>query len=109
MNLKNTLKKNSHKIVEFSLLILVIFFILLINDSFAGTDGQELKSTYDKLVGLVSGIGGKIVALISGVLGLIGCAIKFNVGAVLTFFGVAIGVGTVSTIVDTTVTCLLTF
>ncbi|MDR0422970.1 MAG: hypothetical protein LBH46_00075 [Rickettsiales bacterium] len=90
----------------FDILFLSIVLLLFISPSFAGTEGEELSGAYDKLKGIVGGIGGKIVALLSGALGLIGCAVKFNPGAILSFLGVSIGVGSVSMIVDTTVTAL---
>ncbi len=86
--------------------VMVLFFS---SKSYAGTDGQELQSAYDKLAGLISGVGGKILALFSGAMGLIGCAVKFNPMAILSFFGVSIGVGSLSFIVDSTVTCMLNF
>jgi hypothetical protein len=86
-----------------------ILIIISTSSAFAGTDGQELSGAYDKLVGIVGGVGGKIVALVSGALGLVGCAVKFNPTAILSFLGVSIGVGSVSFIVDSTVTALLNF
>ena len=102
------LKKINPKAINIVLITLIVLLILSSN-SFAGTDGQELKSAYDKFSGIVGGIGGKIVALFSGVMSLIGCALKFNALAILSFFGVAIGIGTLSFIVDSTVTCMLLF
>lgn len=107
--MKNS-KKFKSTFVKNSLVLLTFVLVLLLStNSFAGTDGQELQTAYDKLTGIVGGIGGKIVALFSGVMCLIGCAVKFNGAAILSFFGVAVGVGTVSYIVDSTVTCMLYF
>jgi hypothetical protein len=96
------------KFITLVLNILVIS-IILSSSAFAGTDGQELSGAYTKLSGLVGGIGGKIVALISGTFGLISSIAKFNPVAIASFFGVAIGVGSLSFIVDSTVTCLINF
>ena len=98
----------SYKLFNIVLLSLVLI-LLLSNTSFAGTDGQELKTAYDKFSGIIGGIGGKLVALFSGAMGLIGCAVKFNPTAILSFFGVSIGVGSLSFIVDSTITCMLYF
>ena len=87
----------------------IILLLFLLNNSFAGTDGQELEGAYDKLVGLINGTGGKIIGIVSGLIGIIGCVVKFNYFAVLSFFGVAIGIGSINLIVDTTITCLLYF
>lgn len=103
------MKYLSHK--KFLKISLITFSLmaLLVTSAIAGTDGQELASAYSKLTGIIGGIGGKIIAFFSGVMGLIGCAVKFNPGAIMSFFGVAIGVGSLSFIVDSTVTCLLIF
>ena len=87
----------------------IVLLLFLLNVSFAGNDGQELKGAYDKLVGLINGTGGKIIGIVSGLIGIIGCVVKFNYLAILSFFGVAIGIGSINLIVDTTITCLLYF
>lgn len=90
-------------------LVTLSLMVFLITSAIAGNDGQELVSVYDKLTGIIGGIGGKIIAFFSGVMGLIGCTVKFNPVAIMSFFGVAIGIGSLSAIVESTVTCLLTF
>ncbi|MDR1926362.1 MAG: hypothetical protein LBQ13_01570 [Endomicrobium sp.] len=90
-------------------LYVIVLLVILTDLSFAGTDGAELQGAYDKLTGIVGGVGGKIVALVSGTIGLIGCVVKFNPAAILSFLGVSIGVGSVSYIVDSTVSALLLF
>jgi hypothetical protein len=107
-NEKKSTKSLINKINTYLILaiIMIIFSPIL---AFAGTDGAELQGAYDKLVGFIAGIGGKIIALISGLFGIVGCVAKFNPPAIFTFFGVAIGVGSVGTIVDTTVTACLCF
>lgn len=99
---------SNRRLLETSLVILSLV-LLLNNSAIAGTDGQELASAYNKLTGIIGGIGGKIIAFFSGVMGLIGCTVKFNPVAIMSFFGVAIGIGSLSFIVDSTVTCLLAF
>ena len=108
--IKKSLKEIQIDKFQYNILTIIFTLVLIFtNCSFAGTDGQELNSAYSKLSGIVGGIGGKIVALTSGAMGLVSCAMKFNAAAILSFFGVAIGVGSIRTIVDTTVTCLLNF
>ena len=68
-----------------------------------------MEGAYNKLMGIIGGYGGKIIAGITALFGFIGWVVKFNASAIVTFFAVAIGVGTVSTIVDSTITCLLNF
>lgn len=96
--------KNLNKVI-----LLVIFLLIISNSANAGTNGQELSSVYEKFSGIIGGFGGKLIALISGVFGVMSCVMKFNPGAIFTFFGTAIGVGSISFIVDSTVTALLFF
>jgi hypothetical protein len=100
------MKKIKYGNIAFYILCMLCIFTV---SSFAGTDGQELSGAYDKFKGIVGGIGGKIVALVSGALGLVGCAVKFNPGAIMSFLGVSIGVGSISFVVDATVTAMLCF
>lgn len=105
--LKSKSKSNSKTIrVLFTISLLLLLFQ---TSSYAGTDGAELSGAYDKIVGLIGGIGGKIISIVSGVLGLTGMAVKFNPTAIYSFLGTAIGVGSLSFIVDTTVTAVMMF
>lgn len=103
-----TEKRDAYKFSK-GLILSMILLLLIFNISFAGTDGQELEGAYNKIVGLFTGTGGRIIGMVSGVCCIIACIIKFNYFAILSFFGVAIGIGSVNLIVDTTITCLLYF
>ena len=103
--MKKTLPES---LVKFTLMILIIL-VAMIAPTMAGTEGAELSPAYEKFSGIFGGAGGRIIALFFFFLGTISCALKFNSAAILSFFGVAIGVGSVSFIVDSTVTCLLCF
>lgn len=103
------MKKLSYEnLLKTSVMTLCIIAIM-VAPAMAGTDGQELSGAYNQIKGLLTGMGGKLIAIVSWVFSIVGCFAKFNFGAVATSFGVAIATTAAPLFVDATVTCLLNF
>jgi hypothetical protein len=98
------------KKINYSFLLLAITLIVISStNSFAGTDGAELNTAYEKLSGLIGGTGGKLIMGGSLITALVAWAQKANPLVIGTpiFIGIATAVAT--GVIDATVTSLLTF
>lgn len=76
-------------------------------EAFAGDTGTEFQATYDKMVGMISGFGGKMIAGISLATALIGSVLRFNPYIVFGALGTGITASVGTSIIDATVTALI--
>jgi type IV secretory pathway VirB2 component (pilin) len=98
-------KKSINKVLVY-LVLLAVVLNLSTSSAFAGTDGAELQTAYDKILGLFKGMFGKLLALTSFVIGTTNCVVKFNPYVFFGSFGTALATGVVPYILDATITAI---
>lgn len=81
--------------------------MIFVNYAFAGTGGGELQPAAQKVAGLISGWGGKLICMVSLLLGVLGSAMRFNPYLVAGFFGTCLFSALGVAIVNASVTALI--
>lgn len=87
--------------------VLTVILMLAATHAFAGTDGGELQPAAQKVAGLISGWGGKLICMVSLLLGVLGSAMRFNPYLVAGFFGTCLFSALGVAIVNSSVTALI--
>ncbi len=100
----DTIKQYITEIVIFFILIIFIFIPEL---SLAGTDGAEFAVAQTKLVGLISGGLGRVIALTSLAFALIASVLKFNPIAIAGSLGIGLTAGVGTAAVTAGITALI--
>lgn len=91
----------------FLLNLIACFSFIHVLSAYAGTDGAELSSAFDKMLGLITGTGGRIIVLTGAAFALITSMIKFNVVGLISSLGIGIAIGVLGPVINATVTVLL--
>lgn len=99
----------SHREVAKGLIFLgiagLVFFFC--TDSMAGTTGVEFKGAWDKVVALIDGYGGKMIAGVALATALLGSVLRFNPYVVFGALGVGITASVGTSIIGSTVTAII--
>ena len=84
-----------------------VLLLVMAPDSFASTTGAEFKGAWDKMVGVIDGFGGKMIAGVALATVLLGSVLRFNPYVVFGALGVGITASVGTGIIGATVTAVI--